>query len=380
MPSHIAFLHKDFPYSGAEKVTALVAGRLCALGYRVTVLCQHHHPELYGGKGALPYDVAPLPPGRIKSSRRVARAVRDFVKANGVAVVVTYRELFYARRLRRATGVRLVYELHNTPRYEYLDIVEKGRTSLFYRVQAALLTPFYLQKYKRIYRWADAYGVLCAAYGDELCRMLHLPEPNKIWVLPNPLPRPDSYTALKRKTIVYVGRLSRRDKRVDRLLRIWQKAQSSLPEGWCLKIVGAGKDGRRLRAQAAALCLRGVTFEGAASDVQPYYDEAAMLCLTSTFEGWPMSVAEAQANGVVPIVFDSFAGARDMIDSGVDGFLVKPFDEEAFACRIVALARDGARLTAMGAAARAKSAAYSIARSGKAWDAMLTSLTNHPEP
>lgn len=371
---HIAFVHQDFPYSGAERVTALLADGLCAHGYRVTVLAVRHHEQLSSAGHRPRYEVASLPEGSVKSSRNVAAAIARYVASHQVDVLVTYRELFYAQRLKRETGVRMVYVLHNSPFYECLDLKEKAGRSKAYRLLWRLSTSFYRLKYRRVYGWADAYGVLCDGYKDEIERILHLDaEHNKVRVLPNPITMPPAVRQDKRQTVLYVGRLSHRDKRVDRLLRIWQEAQPQMP-GWQLKLVGSGREEEALRAMARRMGLRNVSFEGSTADVQPYYDEAAILCLTSTFEGWPMAVAEAQASGVIPIVFDSFAGARTMIASDAEGILVPPFDEAAFASRLVALASDQPRLKKMRRAVTAKAATYSLQRSVHAWEDMLNAI------
>lgn len=381
---NIAFIHRDFPFSGAEQVTLDVANYLTQAGHRVMVLATRHCEQYYPHGVERRFQVELLPPGNMKRSRRVARAVRLFVERERVDVLVTYRELLYARWLKRTTGVRLVFELHNTPFYEFLDIADKKEerlaSRLFYGCGVEwLLRRFYRSKYRRVYGWADAYGVLCPQYRDELIRLLHLsPDSHRVWVLPNAVTPPAHVTLRKQPTVVYVGRLSHRDKRVDRLLRIWQKAQPAMP-GWTLKVVGDGKAARRLRAMAEEMRLPGVSFEGYSDNVQTYFDEASILCLTSSFEGWPMSMAEAQSNGVVPVVFDSFRGAEDLISTDDEGVLVPPYDEDAFARALSSLAASPARLSAMRGCVMAKAQTYTIGRSGQAWLNMLNHITT-PQP
>lgn len=377
---HIVFLHKDFPYSGAEQVTMDIANHLCQHGWQVTILAIHHREKSYPAGAERLFRVESLPQGNIKYSRRVAKAVRDFVETEGVDVLVTYREVFYAQWLKRHTGVRIVYELHNMPYYECQDIEDKRRESrwknIIYGMGLEWLTrAFYRAKYRRIYGWCDGFGLLCEAYRRQLTEILHLKADNKTWVLPNPIERPRQVTMEKENWVVYVGRLTHRDKRVDRLLRIWQRAMGQMPH-WHLKIVGDGKCSSQLKELSASLHLERASFEGYSTKVHEYYDQAAILCLTSSFEGWPMSMAEAQANGVVPIVFNSFAGAEDLISSSDEGILVPPYDEPLFAQELAALANDGTRLRRMSQACVDKSLHYNIERSGQAWIAMLHHIMN----
>jgi glycosyltransferase involved in cell wall biosynthesis len=108
--------------------------------------------------------------------------------------------------------------------------------------------------------------------------------------------------------------------------------------------------------------------------MQPFYDEAAILCMTSSFEGWPMSVAEAQANGVVPVMFDSFDGAREMVSSPDEGVLVTPYDEEAYAISLTQLALDDSWRRQMQDGVIRKAKSYSTDRTGKKWIQMLKKL------
>lgn len=376
---HIAFIHKDFPCSGAELVTIDVANYLCRHGYRVTVLAINHREQVYPAGAERLFSVRTLPHGKIKHSRKVAKAVRDFIISEKADVLITYRELLYARWLKRQTGVKMVFELHNTPYYEFLDLADKRRESrwkdLFYGCGVEwLLRCFYNSKYRRVYGWADAYGVLCDGYRQELVDRLSLsPDTNKVWVLPNSIKPATQVVCEKEKVVLYVGRLTHRDKRVDRLLRIWQQAQAALP-GWQLKIVGSGKAAPQLKALADTLCLKRCSFEGYSTRVGDYYGEASILCLTSSFEGWPMCIAEAQAHGVVPIVFNSFAGAADQIAGPDEGILVEPYDEAAFARELTALATDGTRLADMRQAVVKKAATYTMEHSGRAWERMFHHL------
>lgn len=379
---HIVFLHKDFPFSGAEQVTIDVANYLCRHGWRVTILAINHREASYPAGTDRLFEVVQLPQGKIKRSRRVAEAVCDYILREQVSVLVTYRELLYAKWLKEQTGVMLVYELHNTPGYEFLDLADKRRESRWQNLLYGcgvewLLRRFYDAKYRRVYGWCDAYGVLCEGYRQELIDQLGLsPSDNKVWVLPNSIGQQSRVSDAKNKTVLYVGRLSHRDKRVDRLLRIWQRVEQHLPE-WQLKIVGDGKAAPQLKSLARELGLLRCSFEGYSTRVADYYREASILCLTSSFEGWPMCVAEAQANAIVPIVFNSFAGAADLIATADEGVLVAPYDEDAFARELITLATDAPRLSRMQQVVVRKAATYTIGRSGEAWEAMFHQILHH---
>ena len=138
--------------------------------------------------------------------------------------------------------------------------------------------------------------------------------------------------------------------------------------------MGKGKAAPQLRKLADELCLQRCSFEGYTTHVGDFYDQASILCLTSSIEGWPMCIAEAQANGVVPIVFNSFSGAADQISQSDEGILVTPYNESEFARELVALVTDTKRLSIMQQAVVRKAATYDINRSGQAWETMFHSI------
>ena len=330
-----------------------MANYLVGQHYEVTVLTTLHNELAYPSGFYRLFNVVELPCGNIKTSPKVARAVLDYIKVHNVTSIVSYREILYTRWLRKQTGVKFIFALMSKPGYEF-----DGQP---------LLAWFYRLKYRRVYRSSDIYGVICESYKEDFCKILSLPATaEKIRIIPCFIPLPENVCMRKQKVVVYIGRLSHRDKRLDRLMRIWQSAGPQMI-GWQLKIVGTGPDEENLKQLATNLKLKNISFEGYSDHVQSYYNEASILCLTSSFEGWPLCVAEAQANGVIPVIFDSFGGARDLIQSSEEGVLVKPFDEELFAQELVELSHNCQRLSQMQIAVLNKAQNYSTVQAGKKW-------------
>ena len=48
--------------------------------------------------------------------------------------------------------------------------------------------------------------------------------------------------------------------------------------------------------------------------------------MTSSYEGLPLVLSEAQNYNVFPILFNSFPSATDIIKNNINGVLIKPFD------------------------------------------------------
>ncbi|MHB1528894.1 MAG: glycosyltransferase family 4 protein [Acidiferrobacteraceae bacterium] len=78
---------------------------------------------------------------------------------------------------------------------------------------------------------------------------------------------------------------------------------------------------------------------------------AAIYVLPAYYEGLPMSVLEAMADGL-PIVTTMVGGLPEVVRDGIEGFLVQPGDVTALAGAIAQLLRDEKLRARMGEAAR----------------------------
>lgn len=74
--------------------------------------------------------------------------------------------------------------------------------------------------------------------------------------------------------------------------------------------------------------------------------------LTSEFEGLPLSLLEAMHRACVPVVSNVASGIPELLEDGVNGFVVDIGDTEAFADRLVRLHGDREQMHRMAAAAR----------------------------
>lgn len=204
---------------------------------------------------------------------------------------------------------------------------------------------------RSIYHQSDAVVILSERFRSEFCRVAGLKTAPKLHALPNPLlTTPPAALPEKRKEVLYVGRLPWQHKRVDRLLKAWHLLEKDFSD-WQLTIVGEGPDMSRYEELSAELNLQHVTFEGRHAPGE-YYARASVFCLTSTCEGFGLVLIEAQAAGCVPVAFDSYASVHDIIEDGVNGCLVKPFDIQAYADTLRDLMTDDSKRAQMARVAR----------------------------
>lgn len=169
----------------------------------------------------------------------------------------------------------------------------------------------------------------------------------------------DVTQAKSRSDVIFVGRLIE-DKQVDLLLQAVAQLRMAFPRLRC-QIVGDGPQRSSLEALARSLEVADlVRFAGSVSgdEVIRLMKSAKVLAFPSRREGFGISVIEAQACGLVPVVVDSpLSAASTLIHDGVDG-IVCAESAEALAASIGSLLGDRPRLTAMRARARQAAIAW----------------------
>ncbi|HXP61525.1 MAG TPA: glycosyltransferase family 4 protein [Dongiaceae bacterium] len=154
-----------------------------------------------------------------------------------------------------------------------------------------------------------------------------------------PMPGPESIAAREPAAplrILYLGRVQQEQKRVRLFPQILQVlAASGVPFHWTV----AGEGPERAFLQAAmknAGPAQTVSFPGKIpyQDVPRLLSEHNLFLLASDYEGLPLSLLEAMARGLVPVVSDLPSGVGEVVDSAT-GKLVAPEDVSGYAQAIL---------------------------------------------
>ena len=226
----------------------------------------------------------------------------------------------------------------------------------------------YGKKFKRSIIQSDRVVMLSSSYFKELSWFSRLEVNSKYVAIPNPALERFNIKlsqSTKRKEAVFVGRLNRQ-KRLDYLIDIWGKVIQHRSD-WHLNIVGNGEFRKELENQVKEKNILGISFEGY-QDPLDYYKRASIFCMTSDFEGFPGVLPESMSCGCVPIVFNSYASASDIIDDGKNGFLVTPGDLVEYTKLLGTLMDDESLRTEMSLRAKEKSATFSLNNVVTQWE------------
>ncbi|MBO7338465.1 MAG: glycosyltransferase, partial [Lachnospiraceae bacterium] len=86
---------------------------------------------------------------------------------------------------------------------------------------------------------------------------------------------------------------------------------------------------------------------GYVPNVETFLLKSKIFVMTSKAEGLPMCLLEARSCGVPCVSFDVPTGPADLIDDGVNGYLIEPFDVKAMAKKLESLMRDEELLSGM---------------------------------
>lgn len=180
---------------------------------------------------------------------------------------------------------------------------------------------------------------------------------------------------------VFTGRLVQYQKRTFDLIGI---AESVMAKGLNVEMTiagsGAGSDvfGRFASSMLVSRRMRWVG-SLANRDVVSLLRTSHVFLLPSSFEGLPLSLLEAMANGCVPIVTAIRSGVPELIEDGRNGFLVDVGDIAGFAAAIEKLSSDESlRRRMAGAAFDTVRARYTVERMSAQYIGALDQMLARP--
>lgn len=322
--------------------------------------------------------------------------VTDYISRDGIDVIVVQGSVIRVNNLmpmlRAAAnqcGIPLVFVFHQMPGAEFrpLDMgvlyhrlrygtnkksaIRQLLIQTLYSLAPCIAEKLVEKKYKMPYACADRMVVLSEGY---IAQYNHFVggEVEKYAVVNNMLSFPEDGGdgMSKQKEVLIVSRMDERPKRIKTALQIWKKVCAT---DWTLRIVGYGEDLDYYKKMVHRCKISNVTFEGL-QDPLPYYRKASIFLMVSAFEGWGLTITEAQQCGCVPIAFDSFSAVHDIIQSGRNGYIVPNNDIDGYARALQELMNNDTLREKMAANAQKDVQRFSRENIAKQWKTLLENL------
>ncbi len=192
------------------------------------------------------------------------------------------------------------------------------------------------------------------------CKCIYIP--NTIEKIPN---KKSSLTA---KRLISIGRLAPEKGYLD-LLKIYFLLHKKEPE-WTLDIVGDGKERGRLERFITLNhledCVRLHGFQDSEA-IDTLLQNSSIYLMTSYTESFGIVLLEAMSHGLPCIAFDSAEGAKEIITSGHDGYLIRHRNFDIMIRKIRDLMKDKEKRLELGANGRKKVKLYSKEVVSKQW-------------
>ena len=190
--------------------------------------------------------------------------------------------------------------------------------------------------------WKLDYLVLVSANLKKFYRRELIKSKCKCCFIPNAIDEvPSRMAALKEKRLISVGRLSSEKGYID-LLKMYTII-SKKHEDWHLDIIGDGDERERLENYIERHNLeKRVTLHGFKDKeyINQMLKKSSIYLMTSHTESFGIVLIEAMSHGLPCIAFSSAEGAREIIKSGKNGYLIKNRSYKAFIKKVEDLMKD----------------------------------------
>lgn len=217
-------------------------------------------------------------------------------------------------------NVRVIHQLHNLHVLKPYDPATSKTKSRYAYLQSKNVQ-------------ADEIITLTTRQRDDIIKRYGL---DNVIVLPHSLVAVPRVTDVKLDSfkIVQVGRIVK-DKGHAKAVEVMNRVIEKVPQA-TLHFYGNGSEQDNIQELINAAGLgEHIKFEGFSDNIPAVFASAALSILPSTFEGFPLVVQESLQQGCPVVAFDCNYGPADVIEDGVNGYLVPVDDVDAMADRII---------------------------------------------
>lgn len=176
------------------------------------------------------------------------------------------------------------------------------------------------------------------------------------------------------KHIIFVGRYTVQ-KGIPDLFRVWEKVFDKHPD-WYLDLYGDG-DIKEIPYTEENRKNKNIHVHPSDPDIFSRYIESSIFVLTSLFEPFGLVIVEAMSCGLPVVAFDCPSGPANIINDGVDGFLIKNRDIDEFAEKLCMLIESPQLRLEIGKSAVLSSQRYSAEQVMPQWICLFNELLSN---
>lgn len=372
---NILFIYRVFPnYGGVEVVTTVLANTFVNDGHHVSIgSFEQPVPELAKQLD----DSVDILNMRYPVLSNINK-LHNYIIKNKIDIIINqwglpFKTSMLCKMACRGTNCKFVSVLHGSPYTS--KVILKAQDKIF-AASNPLSSTFYkilLNLKETVIKWSIRYSVnnssyyvlLSKSFIQPLIEYSKIENKDKIVAIGNPLTIEVDHNGFdlntKKKQILYVGRMDFENKRVNRIVDVWEKLSRAYLD-WELVLVGDGPHKKELEKTVAERSIINVKFEGFRKEAPiKYYKDARIFMLTSDLEGFGLVVIESMIYGCVPIVYGSYEAIYDIIDNKVNGFITpRPFSIDETIEKMKYLMDNNQNRVSMAEAAMKKAQKFSI--------------------
>lgn len=323
----------------------------------------------------------------IKTVISNGKQINDIILKYKVDVVLFPFGPWYANLLTEFNSslkCKIITCLHSEPGYELRAPIEKfnwdlkhmngskyvlAKTYHFFAFHTIHRIKAYITRkvYNKGYRNSKFFVLLSSEQFKLFEKFAYLKNGQKLRAIGNPLSFDyifnDTDYSQKENRVLVVSRMLEYNKRILMAIKAWNKVDYG---DWIFDIVGDGPDLKYYKRFVRENNINNIVFHGRKDPIE-FYKKAKIFLMTSTSEGWPMTLMESIQMGVVPIVMDSFVALHDIIRNDYNGIIVKNKDIDGMSFQLQNLIRDEKKLSELAHNGVKSSKRYTVEIIGEKW-------------
>lgn len=336
----ILYVLKSFPTgSGIDSVTRILGNEFVKRGYNVFVCCFLCSKNTVFVDSNIKIHEFPEPWEKADSKSNIS-FLNQIISENSIDVIINQEADVYnvcdlCNEARKGSRAKLISCLHFSL---FMNMESKGCfITRFLPKKLVMGRRVKLQLKRRNYAYdnSDMFVMLSDRFAEQYKKSV----PNKNFNRLRSISETINYEnhnidfSKKLKQLLVVSRIEENQKRISIIIEIWKLICNNYKD-WNLIIIGDGPDMEKSKKLAENLPR--IDFKGWQKPLSYYLDSSVFL-MTSSFEGFGITLVEAQNYGCVPIAMDSFLALHDIITNGKNGFIVPNNDINAFAEKVCLL-------------------------------------------